>query len=72
MSAQKQLTSAKERVTLDDLLSLNAQIPTLLQSKADLPRELALIDVETSLPKLSTLPSMGGEYVVRGTKWKLS
>ncbi len=29
----------------------------------DLPRDLALIDIETALPKLSTLPSAGGSYV---------
>lgn len=32
--------------------------------KADLPRELALLDAESSLPKLSTLPGTGGEYVL--------
>lgn len=30
---------------------------------ADLPRDLALLDVERSLPKLSVLPSTGDEYV---------
>lgn len=31
----------------------------LLQLKADLPRELSALDVETSLPKLATLPPRG-------------
>ena len=31
---------------------------------ADLPRDLALLDIERSLPKLSVLPSTGDEYVV--------
>lgn len=30
---------------------------------ADLPRDLALLDIERSLPKLSVLPSTGDEYV---------
>lgn len=29
--------------------------------KADLPRELAMLDIESSLPKLSTLPGTGSE-----------
>jgi anaphase-promoting complex subunit 4 len=30
------------------------------ESSLDLPRDLSLIDIETSLPKLSPLPSIGG------------
>ena len=30
------------------------------KTSLDLPRDLALIDIETALPKLSTLPSGGG------------
>ena len=31
----------------------------------DLPKELALLDIENTLPKLSVLPSVGREYVPR-------
>ena len=57
----QQLNNARDGVSLDDLLGLNVEMPALLKSKADLPRELTLIDIETSLPKLSTLPATGGE-----------
>ena len=60
-ATQEHLKDTGGQVSLDDLLSLNAQISTLLKTKADLPRELALIDIETSLPKLSTLPPISGE-----------
>ena len=44
-------------LTLDDLLSLRGGKDGLSEVKADLPRELACgVDVETSIPKLSTLP----------------
>jgi anaphase-promoting complex subunit 4 len=45
-------------VTLDDILSqaVNLQQPGLIP---DLPAELAIIDMESSLPKLSILPSGG-------------
>ena len=39
--------------------------------KPDLPRELALIDVETSFPKLSTLPATGIEDDVFSSKTSL-
>jgi anaphase-promoting complex subunit 4 len=60
-ATQRQLADAGGDVSLDDLLRLNVEIPTLLQSKANLPRELTMIDIETSLPKLSTLPATGAE-----------
>jgi anaphase-promoting complex subunit 4 len=60
-ATQRQLNDAGDDLSLDDLLGLNVDIPTLLKSKANLPRELTLIDIETSLPKLSTLPATGGE-----------
>jgi anaphase-promoting complex subunit 4 len=56
-----QLQSAEEGVTLDDLLNLNADVEKLLSNKANLPKQLARIDIENSLPKLSTLPATGGE-----------
>jgi anaphase-promoting complex subunit 4 len=60
-ATQRQLDNADNEVSLDDLLGLNVEIQALLKSKANLPRELTLIDVQTSLPKLSTLPATGGE-----------
>jgi anaphase-promoting complex subunit 4 len=59
-ATQRELNNSGDDVSLDDLLGLNVEIPTLLKSKANLPRELTLIDIETSLPKLSTLPATGG------------
>jgi Anaphase-promoting complex subunit 4 WD40 domain len=44
-------------LALDDLLSLGAGKDGMTRMKADLPRELTCgIDVEASIPKLSTLP----------------
>lgn len=50
---------SEKSVTLDHILGLKADIDKLLSLKADLPRELSAIDVETSLPKLATLPPIG-------------
>lgn len=60
--AQRQLHEAAGQLSVEDLLSLDAQ-PSKAAAllKADLPRELALLDIESSLPRLSTLPSTGGE-----------
>lgn len=60
-ATQQQLDESAPNVSLDDLLGLNAEVPSLLKSQANLPKELTLIDVESSLPKLSTLPATGGE-----------
>lgn len=60
-ATQRQLNAAGDNVSLDDLLGLHAQISTLLKVKADLPRALGELDVESSLPKLATLPSTGGD-----------
>ncbi|PYH45714.1 putative anaphase-promoting complex component Cut20/Apc4 [Aspergillus saccharolyticus JOP 1030-1] len=60
--AQRHLHDAGGQVTVDDLLSPDthpSRAAALL--KADLPRELALLDVESSLPKLSTLPATGSD-----------
>lgn len=56
---------AKARVdttgsTLEELLG-RASLDSTEESFSDLPRELALLDVETTVPKLSTLPSAGKE-----------
>lgn len=61
-SAEGYLEDGKGRLSVDDLLAPEthlAKASVLL--KADLPRELALLDVESSLPKLSLLPSTGSE-----------
>lgn len=61
-SAQRHLDDAAGQLTVEDLLSPNihpSKAASLL--KADLPRELASLDIESSLPKLSTLPGTGGE-----------
>jgi len=50
---------SEKNITLDHILGLKADIDKLLSLKADLPRELSAIDVETSLPKLATLPPIG-------------
>ena len=56
----EQLRSSKDNLTLDDVISRNPQIKNLDVSP-DLPRDLILLDVETSLPKLSPLPPGGIE-----------
>ncbi|PYI23859.1 putative anaphase-promoting complex component Cut20/Apc4 [Aspergillus violaceofuscus CBS 115571] len=60
--AQRHLHDAAGQLTVEDLLSPDthpSRVAALL--KADLPRELALLDVESSLPKLSTLPATGSD-----------
>lgn len=61
-AAKRQLYEAAGQLSVEDLLSLDMQ-PSKAAAllKADLPRELALLDIESSLPRLSTLPSTGGE-----------
>ncbi|CAG7942505.1 unnamed protein product [Penicillium nalgiovense] len=61
-AAQRHLHESAGQISIDDLLSPGvypSEAATML--KADLPRELALLDIESSLPKLSTLPATGGE-----------
>ncbi|KAJ5693690.1 hypothetical protein N7536_004102 [Penicillium majusculum] len=61
-AAQRHLDESAGQVSVDDLLAPGvypSKATTTLQ--ADLPRELALLDIESSLPKLSTLPATGGE-----------
>lgn len=51
------LREEQEESALDDLFSLGTGRDAMAKMKADLPRELACgIDVETSIPKLSSLP----------------
>lgn len=61
-AAQKNLHESAGQISVDDLLSpgVNPSKAAALL-KADLPRELALLDIESSLPKLSTLPATGAE-----------
>ncbi|KAH8434213.1 putative anaphase-promoting complex component Cut20/Apc4 [Aspergillus melleus] len=61
-SAQRNLQEAAGHITIEDLLTPNVH-PSKAAAvlRADLPRELALLDIETSLPKLSTLPATGGD-----------
>ncbi|GJP95507.1 anaphase-promoting complex component Cut20/Apc4 [Aspergillus niger] len=61
-AAKRHLHDAAGQVSVDDLLSPDnhpSKAAALL--KADLPRELALLDVESSLPKLSILPATGSD-----------
>ncbi|RAK87373.1 anaphase-promoting complex component Cut20/Apc4 [Aspergillus costaricaensis CBS 115574] len=61
-AAKRHLHDAAGQVNVEDLLSPDnhpSKAAALL--KADLPRELALLDVESSLPKLSTLPATGSD-----------
>lgn len=61
-AAQKHLYESAGRLSVQDLLSPGvhpSKAAALL--KADLPRELALMDIESSLPKLSVLPATGAE-----------
>jgi len=62
------LADAGPNVILDDLLGLKADLGRLLKTSADLPRELAAIDVESSLPKLATLPATGADDDVFSTR----
>ncbi|KAG5288861.1 anaphase-promoting complex component Cut20/Apc4 [Histoplasma capsulatum G186AR] len=67
-NALKCLQDAEGRLTVDDLLSTEMQLSKIAQLKADLPRELAMLDMERSLPKLSTLPSTGNDDDVFGSR----
>jgi anaphase-promoting complex subunit 4 len=61
-AAQRHLDESAGQISVDDLLAPGVY-PSKASAmfKADLPRELALLDIESSLPKLSTLPATGGE-----------
>ncbi|KAJ5491352.1 hypothetical protein N7539_002919 [Penicillium diatomitis] len=61
-AAQKHLQGAAGQISVEDLLAPGlhpSKAGALL--KADLPRELMLMDIESSLPKLSVLPATGAE-----------
>lgn len=57
-----ELDKFKDEVTLDDMISQNPRVKSM-DSVPDLPLDLALLDVEASLPKLSPLSPGGIEYV---------
>lgn len=61
-AAQKHLHDSAGQVSVEDLLTPGIH-PSKAAAvlKADLPRELARIDIESSLPRLSTLPATGAE-----------
>lgn len=54
--------AALEDVLSPGSLSSASSVQRLHRIAADLPRELAVLDVERSLPKLSVLPATGDEY----------
>ena len=54
------LDKSKDEVTLEDMISQNPRVKSM-DTVPDLPLDLALIDVEASLPKLSPLSSGGIE-----------
>lgn len=63
-AAREYLQDAEGKLSVEDILTPGAHLPNAAQLKADLPRELALLDIESSLPKLSTLPTTGNESVL--------
>lgn len=61
-AAQSHLRDGNGEIVVDDLLSPDTDpVKAAMQLKADLPRDLALLDVESSLPRLSTLAGTGSE-----------
>ena len=55
-----QMVNQKSLLNLDDFISRNPQLKTL-DRPSNLPRDLAILDVEDFLPKLSPLSSGGIE-----------
>lgn len=71
-AAQRRLNDSAGLASVEDLLAPGvypSKVTAML--KADLPRELALLDIEVSLPKLSTLPATGGEDDVFSSRMSL-
>lgn len=65
---QQQLAEVEPNVQLDDLLGLNSDVNTLLRAKANLPRDLAKLEADVALPKLSTLPATGADDDIFSTR----
>lgn len=59
-SLSQRLQNSTERVTIEDVISHNPTVKTI-ETSPNLPLDLAFLDVEGSLPKLSPLPSGGVE-----------
>ena len=55
-----ELHKSKDKVALEDTISQNSRVKSM-DTVSDLPLDLALLDVEASLPKLSPLSSGGIE-----------
>jgi anaphase-promoting complex subunit 4 len=61
-AAQRHLHESAGQISIEDLLTPSVHSSKAVALlKADLPRELAMMDIESSLPKLSTLPATGAE-----------
>ncbi|EFW18783.1 hypothetical protein D8B26_005595 [Coccidioides posadasii str. Silveira] len=60
-TAARTVEDSQGRVTVEDMLAPETPLSKIPYIKADLPRELALLDIDRSLPKLSTLPSTGDD-----------
>lgn len=61
-AAQRHMHESAGQITVEDLLTPSVHSSkTVAVLKADLPRELSMLDIESSLPKLSTLPATGAE-----------
>lgn len=56
------LDSLPDKVSLDDFFNRGTQVQDG-QAPLDLPAELAFLDIEAVLPKLSVLPARDKEYV---------
>ncbi|EED21355.1 anaphase-promoting complex component Cut20/Apc4, putative [Talaromyces stipitatus ATCC 10500] len=68
-AAQSHLREGNGQISVEDLLAPDTDpVKAALQLKADLPRELALLDVESSLPRLSTLPGSGSDEDLFSTR----
>ena len=56
------LDNLPDKVSLDDILNRGSQVQNT-QAELDLPTELAFLDIEAVLPKLSVLPARDKEHV---------
>ena len=54
----EQIKDFEGEISLDDIISRNPQVKAI-DAIPDLPMDLAFLDIETSLPKLSPLSSAG-------------
>ena len=57
-------TSIKGAVNLDDVFNCDNQA-SKFETPLDLPTDLAFLDIEDILPKLSALPAVGKEWVLK-------